>query len=117
MTVNDQDPNTANLYHEPVFRRMYLRALQELVNGPLDLANSGPLMDAKYNAFRANGLLSVEKPQWHIKPWISVAHDSIASQIAAEDTTNFTANTSVVVSNSVALVSGTAPLDVKTILV
>ena len=33
----------------------------ELVNGPLNVANSGPLIMAKYNAFAANGL-SVENP-------------------------------------------------------
>ena len=40
-TVNGQDPNMARIYNEPVFRRMYWRALQELVNGPLDTSNSG----------------------------------------------------------------------------
>jgi hypothetical protein len=112
--VNDQDPNTANLFIEPLFLRMYLRALKELVNGALDPANSGPLLDAKYNAFVANGLY-VENPSWFLKPWMSSACDSIAPQIAAEDTTNFTANSSVVVSNDVALVSGTAPVEVETI--
>ena len=112
--VNSDDPNTAHLYNEPAFRRMYWRALQELVNGPLDLTQSGPLLDAKYNAFVANGL-SVENPNTNIKPWVSSAHDSIASQIAAENTTNFTVNSSVVVSHDVAYVSGTAPVAVKTI--
>ncbi|HTY87054.1 MAG TPA: lamin tail domain-containing protein, partial [Candidatus Acidoferrum sp.] len=112
--TNSDDPNTAHLYNEPTFRRMYWRALQELVSGPLDLAKSGPLLDAKYNAFVANGL-SVEDPAANIKPWISSAHDSIASQIAAENTTNFTVSGTVVVSNDVAYLSGTAPVAVKTI--
>jgi hypothetical protein len=112
--VNGEDPNTAHLYNEPVFRRMYWRALQELVNGPLDVTKSGPLLDAKYNVFVANGL-SVESPDANIKPWISAAHDSIASQLAVENTTNFTVNSSVMVSNDVAYVSGTAPVAVKTI--
>ena len=60
-SVNGQDPNTANIYNEPTFRRMYWRALQELVNGPLDVNNIGPLLDTKYNTFVANGL-SVESP-------------------------------------------------------
>jgi len=82
--------------------------LQELVNGPLNLANSGPLLDAKYNAFVATA--SVWKTQYQYQTLISSAHDSIASQIAAEDMTNFTARSSVVVSNDVAFVSGTAPI-------
>jgi hypothetical protein len=113
-TVNNQDPNMAAIYNNPTFRRMYWRALQELVNGPLNTANSGPLLDAKYNAFVASGL-TVEDPNSNIKPWLSQARSSIASQIAAENAPNFTVNPSVVVNNDVAQVSGTAPVNVKTV--
>ena len=67
-TVNGADPNMSAIYNSPVFRRMYWRALQELVNGPLDVANSGPLLAAKYDAFFANGL-NVEDPDVNIEPW------------------------------------------------
>jgi hypothetical protein len=92
---------------------MYWRALQELVNGPLNVANSGPLLDAKYNAFAANGL-SVEDPNTNLKPWLAQARTSIASQIAAENTSVFSV-TSVSVNNNVATVSGVAPVVVSTI--
>ena len=88
-TVNGEDPNTQDIYNEPTFLRMYWRALQELVNGPLDVTQSGPLLDAKYNAFTANGL-SVENPTTNIKPWLTQAQESIASQLAAVNATNFT---------------------------
>ena len=67
---------------------MYWRALQELVNGPLNVANSGPLLMAKYNAFTDNGL-SVENPTANIEPWLSQAQSSIASQLAAVNAANF----------------------------
>jgi hypothetical protein len=35
------------IYNNPTFLRMYWRALQELVNGPLNVANSGPLLDGQ----------------------------------------------------------------------
>jgi hypothetical protein len=54
---------------------MYWRALQELVNGPLNVTNSGPLLEAKYNAFVANGL-AVEDPAANIEPWLSQAQSS-----------------------------------------
>jgi hypothetical protein len=95
---------------------MYWRALQELVNGPLDVANSGPLLDAKYNAFVANGL-NVENPSSSIKAWLSQAHDSIASQIAGENAASFSVSPTVTVKNDVALVTGTAPVNVKTVWV
>jgi hypothetical protein len=110
-TVNGEDPNTQNIYNNPTFLRMYWRALQELVNGPLDVANSGPLLMAKFNAFTENGL-TVENPTDNIEPWLSQAQSSIASQLAAVNATNFSVNRSFVVSNNVAYVSGGAPVNV-----
>ncbi len=74
------------------------------------------MIDAKFNVFRAHGFF-VDRPEWTFKPWMQQAHDSIAAQVAAEDTTNFTANTSLVVSNGVATVGGTAPVDVRSIFI
>jgi hypothetical protein len=50
-TVNGVDQNMQNIYNNPTFLRMYWRAMQELINGPLNVANSAPLLMAKYNAF------------------------------------------------------------------
>ncbi len=112
-TVNGEDPNTQDIYNEPTFLRMYWRALQELVNGPLDVTQSGPLLDAKYNAFTANGL-SVENPATNIEPWLSQAQESIASQLAAVNATNFTVNPAII-TNGLALVTGTAPVNISTV--
>lgn len=112
-TVNNADANMSRIYNEPTFRRMYWRALQELVNGPLLLANTAPLLDAKFAAFTANGL-SVEDPNTSIKSWISQAHDSIASQIAAVNTAAFNIS-NVTVNNNVATISGTAPFAISTL--
>jgi hypothetical protein len=115
-SVNGQDPNTQNIFNDFTFRRMYWRALQELVNGPLDTANSGPLLDAKYNAFVANGL-NVENPNSGIKGWLTQAKNSIAAQIARENAGSFTVNTSVTINNGVGYITGSAPVNVKTIWV
>ncbi len=112
-TVNGADPYLNDIYQTPVFRRMYLRALGELVKGPLNTANSGPLLDAKYNTFTANGL-TVEDPNTKLKLWMNQAHDSIVTQIAVEDSSGFIVNQAVV-SNTVAIVSGTAPVDAQAI--
>jgi hypothetical protein len=113
-TLNSQDSNMTAIYNNPTFLRMYWRALQELVNGPLNVANSGPLLMAKYNAFTANGL-SVENPTVNIEPWLSQAQSSIASQLAAVNATSFTVNPSVTTSNNVAYVTGVAPVNVATV--
>jgi hypothetical protein len=112
--VNSQDPNTQNIFNNPTFRRMYWRALQELVNGPLNVTNSGPLLDAKYNVFVASGF-SVENPSTNIKPWLFQAQTNIAAQLAAVNVTNFTVNTSVTTSNNVAYVTGMAPVNVAAV--
>ena len=112
--VNPSDPCMSDIYNTPVFLRMYWRALSELVSGPLNVANSGPLIMAKYNAFTENGL-TVENPTVNIEPWLSQAQSSIASQLAAVNATNFTVNPSVAVSNNVAYVTGQAPVNVAVI--
>jgi len=111
--VNSDDPYVADIYSNPTFLRMYWRALQELVNGPLTLANTAPLCNAKYSAFTANGL-SVENPNSSMLPWIASAGTSIASQLAAVNAANFTV-TGVTTNNNVAYVTGQAPVNVATV--
>jgi len=113
-TIYAPDTNMAAIYANPTFLRMYWRALQELVNGPLNTVNSGPLLMAKYNTFTANGL-SVENPTANIEPWLSQAQSSIAAQLAAVNAAGFTVNSSVATSNNIAYVSGVAPVNVDAI--
>ncbi|HEX4121550.1 MAG TPA: lamin tail domain-containing protein, partial [Verrucomicrobiae bacterium] len=109
------DTNMAAIYQVPVFQRMYWRALQELVNGPL--ANSAPLANAKYAAFVNSGLIGIENPTQAILPWLSQAQSSIASQLAAVNASAFSLSPTVVVSNDVAYISGGAPVNVDTITI
>jgi hypothetical protein len=114
-TTVSGDANLAAIYSEPTFRRMYWCALQELlVAGPLNLANSGPLLDAKYSVLVANGF-SVENPATNIKPWLSQAHDSISSQLAAVNAVSFTVNTNFTTTNNVGYLTGVAPVNVNSI--
>jgi regulation of enolase protein 1 (concanavalin A-like superfamily) len=110
---SSSDARLGKMYSTPVFRRMYVRALQELVKGPLDVAKSGPLIDAKYNTFIANGG-SVPKTT-SIKSWLTSARSSITSQISAQTSAPFDVSPSVVVSNDLAVVTGTAPVNIKSI--
>jgi regulation of enolase protein 1 (concanavalin A-like superfamily) len=112
--VNSDDPFMSDLYSNPTFQRMYWRALQELVNGPLLVSNTAPLCNAKYNAFVNDGL-SVENPNAAMLPWMASAGTSIASQIAAVNATNFVI-TSTGVTNGLATISGVAPFKIATIL-
>ncbi len=119
-TINGEDSNMSKIYSNPTFLRMYWRALQELVNGPLNVANSGPLLIDKNNAMIANGL-SVENPASAtseaggypgIEAWLSQAQSSIASQLAAVNATGFTVKSTATLSNDVANITVTAPVNV-----
>ena len=54
-------------------------------------------------------------PTANIEPWLSQAQSSIASQLAAVNATSFSVNPSVTVSNNVAYVTGSAPVNVDSV--
>jgi len=112
--VNSADQGLANIYNNPTFRRMYWRALRELINGPLNVSNSAPLMEAKYNALTANGF-NVENPMASIEPWLTQARSSIAGQLGAVNAPNFSLNPGVTISNNIAYITGTAPVNVAAV--
>lgn len=114
-TCNSADGNLARIYANPTFRRMYWRALQELVNGPLTASNSTPLIDAKYNVFVANKL-SVESTS-SIKSWLQSAKNSITSQLKLVNASSLTLNSNVTVTNGTVILTGLAPVNIKTILI
>jgi hypothetical protein len=110
--VHLADSGLSAMYSEPTFVRMYWRALGELVtNGPLNLANSIPLLNAKYAAFTANGL-DVEDPNLNLIPFMDQAAPNVAAQVAAANATNFSANPNITVTNNVAYITGQAPFNV-----
>ena len=111
------DSNWAAIMSNPTFLRMYVRALKELVNGPMQPASINTLLEARYAAFAADGLSSVQSPS-AVETWVAQANASIASQIAALDASNFTiTSTSITATNNQAIISGTAPVQVVTITV
>lgn len=111
------DNNIAGIYNEATFRRMYWRALGELVaNGPLNLSLSTPLLNAKFATFTANGL-SVEDPNLNLIPWLAQASPLVAAQVTAANATNFAVNPTIPVTNNVAVLTGQAPFNVDTIWV
>ena len=108
------------IYANPAFRRIYLRAFKEIANGPMLNANANPILDAKYAAFQASGV-TVTAPT-AIKTWISTMHNSLIQTLATEGAnaafsitsnsgTDFTTNQNFIT------ISGTAPVEAKTILV
>ncbi|MDB6039507.1 MAG: putative secreted protein, partial [Verrucomicrobiales bacterium] len=115
---NGADPVMGRIYANPTFRRAYLRAFKDIANGPMSNTNANPVLDAKYAAFRANGV-TVTAPT-AIKSWITTMHNSLLTALSNEGANapfavsngngaDFTTNQNYVV------ITGTAPVEVKEI--
>jgi Lamin Tail Domain/CotH kinase protein len=105
------DPAWQQIIATPKFRRMYCRALNELVNGVMQSSVINPVLDAKYAAFVADGLTPSSPAA--TKSWIASQRASIISQLAGINAATFTlgGDTFVAASNTVTL-TGTAPVEV-----
>lgn len=114
------DPTVSTLWNTPVFRRMYWRAFQDAINGPLREAEFLPMLEGRYRALVANGFTTIENPS-AIRNFINQRRVYLQNRIAAEDvaalaiTSNGGANFST--NRNIATLSGTAPIAVQDILV
>ena len=113
------DPSLLAFQSYPPYRRAYLRAFNDIANGPMNNANVNPMLDAKYAAFVANGI-GVSSPA-ALETWIGTMHNSLLAALAAQGATNaaFTVTgTNFITTNSNFIsLSGTAPVQVKTIAI
>jgi hypothetical protein len=103
------------VYNNPPFRRAYWRALKEIANGPMEGTKIGSLLDAKYAAFRAENI-NVTSPAV-LKTTVSSTRASILSQAAVVDARSFALSgpTNITASDNLVLLTGIAPVEVKTI--
>jgi hypothetical protein len=116
---NADDPTITRMYAHPPFARAYWRAVQAAVNGPLDPAKSNPVIDAKSKSLFANGInwcdgQALTEPS-AVKTWFSQRRAFLQGQLASVDAPGFALNPATTVSNNTASLSGTAPINVKTI--
>jgi hypothetical protein len=106
-----QDPAVNMMWQHPPFARAYWRAFYDAVNGPLQDAQIGPWLQAKYSALIANGI--TVSPPSSISTYVSRRRTSLQSQLGQ---VNAIFNvTSTTVSGNTALLTGTAPVQVATI--
>lgn len=123
LNLGPSDPVKAAFFHYPPYLRSYLRALQDVAEVAMNNAKVNPLLDAKYAAFSANGLaansafgVQVQDPAkpGGLEDWIGTMHSSLLGVLASQGVTHVPwLILSTVVSNDVAVVSGTAPLTVN----
>ena len=108
------DPTWTTILATPKFRRMYCRALNELVNGVMKTNVINPVLDAKYAAFLAAG--QTPSSPSSTKSSIASRRSSIISQLTAVNSGTFTLTTNSFVtdSNSITL-TGSAPVAIVSI--
>ena len=112
------DAPLQTMMNTPPFTRAYWRALYDFAYGPMMATRCNPLMDARYAAFVAAGIVP-DSPD-AIKTYISTRRDYVVSQlatvaspfsIATGSGQNFTTNRSVIT------LAGVAPVNVATLTV
>jgi len=115
-----EDPTVARMYAHPPFQRAYWRAVRDAVLGPLDPARAFPVMDAKYQSLRDNGVRWCDgQPLTDpsaLKTWFNVRRAFLEAQLATV-AAPFAASPTVTVSNGLAVLNGTAPIEVVTLSV
>lgn len=113
------DSVISRLLNVAEFRRVYLRAFLDAVNGPMRSDNFDPIVDGRYAALVANGVAPAATAA--IKSWVAQRRTYLANRIASEDTSAFaiTSNGGADFSTSEAkiTVTGTAPIAVETLTV
>lgn len=112
------DPMMSRFYAHPPFTRLYLQIMKEAVEGPLLPGRIEPVMDNIHRAFQES-FLGVEGPA-PIKDWVAARRAYLQSiinsgeaafAITSNDGGNFSVNENLL------LLTGTAPLDVRTITI
>ncbi|MCC7375888.1 MAG: lamin tail domain-containing protein [Verrucomicrobiales bacterium] len=111
------DPVISKLWNTPAFLRMYWRAFQDAVNGPLLAEKIGPLLEGRYAALVANGF-NVEQTG-AIKNFVSQRRqylqdrlkgiDAARLEITSNGGANFTTN------RNLATLAGSAPIAAATL--
>ncbi|NGO38758.1 hypothetical protein G4L39_05030 [Limisphaera ngatamarikiensis] len=115
-----EDPTVARMYAHPPFQRAYWRAVRDALSGPLDPAQAFPVMDAKYQVLRANNVRwcdgqALTDPS-ALKTWFNVRRTFLQSQLAAV-TAPFELAPTVLITNGMGVLQGTAPVEAVTLAV
>ncbi|MDF7823621.1 lamin tail domain-containing protein [Pontiellaceae bacterium B12227] len=138
------DTTLTAVYENPLFRRMYLRALKEISGSVFQSSEMTQWLDVRYDAFIADGLATGSQMSpdaifsdddkisklyegrtntlyftGSIKDWIEEARVGILARVAQEDTASFalTSPASVSTSSNLVTITGTAPVEVASMTV
>lgn len=107
------DPVLGRFYTHPPFKRAQYRILRDAVNGPLLAQNVNPVIDARFAALTQNKIGATDDMAV-LKQWIQSRRNYIVSLLNQVET-NFAANAPATLSSNLVTLTGTAPVNIKTI--
>ena len=117
------DPTVVKMYNHPPFRRAYLRAVLDAVDGPLKNSVADSVMDNKYRALVANGITmcdgSTLTDPSALKTWFNDRRGYLVATLnsnACPFAINLQTNLFSIETNLLVL-TGTAPISVTKIIV
>lgn len=130
-TGENHMPEVARLYSptNAHTRRMYYQALQRMADGPLQDAAFLPVLDARYRALQANSVAGLTSPYANsgaqgisVPAWIQQRRSHILNNAnGVQPFTNASfrvlSSTNVTTTNSLVLITGSAPFGVRDILI
>lgn len=119
-------PEISRMFNHPHFRRAYLRTLLRIANGPLQVNSYLPILDARYRALQANGIVTVSPyvpsgaQNISIPTWLDQRRTTILGNSGVGPFVNatfrITSPANVTTNTNVVTITGTAPLLVKDIM-
>jgi hypothetical protein len=120
--VEGGETNVIYMYNNPHMRRIYFRALQRAIDGPLTASASTSAIDVRFRALQANQVTTTSPyansgaQNIPIPTWISQRRQNLIGQIPAA---NFviTSGANVTTSNTLVTITGSAPVLAATIRV
>ena len=115
----DGDKRVQGIWNTPQFFRMYMRAFQDLLNGPWSRPYIDPILDEKEKALISNGIGVVPGRTGGIKNYIQSRRDYILGQVTNFLNTPFTVSNALefTTNNNLLVITGTAPAGMKDIYI
>ena len=112
------DPVLAGrFFTTPAFQRIYLRVLQQAINGPLASQNIEPVIDARFNALRLNNISATDDTAT-IKSAIASKRSTMQGLIGTVPSTlTVSGNNPLSTNTNYVVISGSAPLSIDQISV
>jgi hypothetical protein len=114
------DPRVLAMWRTPAIDRAYWRAFQDLVDGPWSNTYMNPILDAKATALRENGVNFVDGSLTTIKNYINTTRTQFMSALNANNRSAafaITGPTSITTNNNSVILTGTAPVRMKDLVV